>query len=127
MFYNNLYGPAEHGDGRLDQKRAECFLYAPAKKYFDARNVSVNTGSSDPFAYWNNATRGTVNLTACYVDPETLQMVVNPEKFSDDYGYANGLMYGEMLCNINNTSPASQNSDYRLFPIIIWFDPDYTE
>lgn len=127
LFYNNLYGPVEHGEGRLDQKRTECFLYAPAKKYFDARNVSVNTGSSDPFAYWNNASRGTVNLTACYVDPETLQMVVNPEKFSDDYGYANGLMYGEMLCNINNTSPSGQNSDYRLFPIIIWFDPDYTE
>ena len=130
LWYYNLHGPAEHLDGRLDQAGKDCFLYAPAAKYFAARNVAVNTGSADPFNYWSNATRGSqvaFGFTACYVDPTTLQMVVNPEKFSDDYGYADGVMFGEMLCNVNNNSPLSQNSNYRLFPIIIWFDPDYTE
>lgn len=127
IWWNNLYGPAEHADHRLDQGGNNTLLYRVAKKYWDASGRgNVNTGSSDPFNYWGNTTRGT-GFNACYIDPQTLQMVVNPEKFSDDYGYADGMMYGEMLCNINNTSPLSQNSSWRLFPIIIWFDPDYTE
>lgn len=124
VFYYNVDGPEEHIDGRA-QDGTDRFMYTVWKKYFDARNVPVNTGSPSPVSWYgdNNGEKGWLPFTACYNDPADLSIVVNPEKFSDDYGYGSGFISGQVQYNINNANPV--NAGTQCYPFIIWLDPSY--
>lgn len=126
-FYN-LYGPAEHtNDKRLNQDR-NGFLKTVWDKYYKAINQSANYGVRYPMTYWDNVAKNQLPYTGGYFRPEDLSLVINPEKFVDDYGYANGVM--TMITKFNsdglnpNTTTANTTQVTRL---IVWFDPDYTE
>lgn len=125
IYFYNISGPEQHLDGRPGDGKT-TFLYGVWDKYFSARNALVNTGSCSPVSYQGdkNGERGWLGLTACYMDPETLTMVVNPDKFSDDYGYANGIISGTMQYNINNIDPVNVGGT-ECFPLLIWLDPDF--
>ena len=125
IYFYNISGPEQHLDGRPGDGKT-TFLYGVWDKYFSARNALVNTGSCSPVSYQGdkNGERGWMGLTACYMDPETLTMVVNPDKFSDDYGYANGIISGTMQYNINNIDPVNVGGT-ECFPLLIWLDPDF--
>ena len=128
IYYYRLGGPQQHKDGRPGDGQ-DTFMYGVWVKYYSARNVlSPNTGSCSPVSYQGdrNGERGWLGLTACYVDPEDLSMVVNPEKFSDDYGYANGVVSGCMQYNINGIDPVNVGGT-ECFPILIWLDPAYNK
>ena len=128
IYYYRLGGPEQHKDGRPGDGR-DTFMYGIWTKYYSARNVlSPNTGSCSPVSYQGdrNGERGWLGLTACYVDPEDLAMVVNPEKFSDDYGYADGVVSGCMQYNFNGIDPVNVGGT-ECFPILIWLDPTYNK
>ena len=57
--------------------------------------------------------------------PEKLTLVVNPEKFRDEYGYADGVICGNMQYNIENNDPVQKGTE--CFPILLWLDPSYNE
>jgi hypothetical protein len=71
-----------------------------------------------------NGANGYLGLVGAYVEPETLQVVVNGDKFVDDYGYGHGVVIGQMQCNVNNIDPVNSGGK-DMFPILIWLDPTY--
>lgn len=127
IFFYRIAGPAQHKDGRPGDGK-DTFLYGIWEKYFSARNILTNTGSCSPVSYQadKNGENGRLGLLACYIDPQTLAMVVNPDKFLDDYGYANGIISGTMQYNFNNIDPVNIGGT-ECVPIIIWLDPDYNK
>ena len=114
-----------HKDGRPGDGN-DTFMYTVWNKYYSARNALTNTGACSPVSYYGdkNAERGWLGLTACYINPDDLTMVVNPDKFSDDNGYPSGVVIGTMQYNINNIDPVNTGGT-EIFPLIIWLDPDY--
>ena len=125
FYYYKLGGPEQHVEGKL---ATNTFLYSPWYKYYNALNKSVNTVACSPVSYYGdkNGERGTLGLTACYLQPGDLKMIINPEKFVDDYGYADGVMVGTMQYNLNNVDPVNTGGT-EVFPIIVWLDPSYTK
>lgn len=125
FYFYKLGGPEQHVEGKL---ATNTFLYAPWSKYFTALNKSVNTSANAPVSWYGdkNGERGTIGLTACYVQPGDLKLIVNPDKFIDDYGYADGCMMGTMQYNINNVDPVNTGGT-EIFPLIVWLDPSYTK
>ena len=125
FYFYKLGGPEQHVEGKL---ATNTFLYAPWSKYFTALNKSVNTSACAPVSWYGdkNGERGTISLTACYIQPGDLKLIVNPDKFVDDYGYADGCMRGTMQYNINNVDPVNTGGT-EVFPLIIWLDPSYTK
>lgn len=125
FYYYKFGGPEQHVEGKLANN---TFLYTPWYKYYTAFNKSVNTVACSPVSYYGdkNGERGTLGLTACYVQPGDLKMIINPEKFVDDYGYADGCMVGTMQFNLNNVDPVNTGGT-EVFPIIVWLDPSYTK
>lgn len=124
----NLYGPAEHtNDKRLNQDR-NGFLKIVWNKYYNSINQPANYGVRYPMTYWDNADKNQLSYTGGYFRAEDLRLVINPEKFVDEYGYANGIM--TMITKFNsdglnpNTTTANTSQVTRL---IVWFDPEYTE
>lgn len=71
-----------------------------------------------------NGERGYLGLCAAYVNPGDLKLVVNADRFVDDYGYGDGVVIGTMQYNVNNNNPVTSGAE--IFPIIIWLDPNYT-
>lgn len=127
VFFYNVDGPASHIDGRA-QDGTDRLMFKVWKKYYDARSIIVNTGSASPVSYYGdrNGERGWLPYTACYNDPSDLSIVVNPEKFSDEDGYASGFVSGQMQYNINNIDPVNTGGT-ECYPFIIWLDPTYNK
>lgn len=125
FYYYKFGGPEQHVEGKC---ATNTFLYAPWSKYFTALNKSVNTVAASPVSWYGdkNGERGTLGLTACYVQPGDLKLIVNPDKFVDDYGYADGCMMGTMQYNINNVDPVNTGGT-EIFPLVVWLDPSYTK
>ena len=126
IFFYNVDGPVEHIDGRA-QDGTDRLMYTVWKKYYDARNTVINTGSASPVSWYGdrNGERGWLPFTACYNDPADLSIVVNPDKFSDENGYASGFISGQMQFNINNNDPVTSGTE--CYPFIIWLDPTYNK
>lgn len=127
VFFYNVDGPAAHIDGRA-QDGTDRLMYKVWSKYYSARNTVINTGSASPVSWYGdrNGERGWLAFTACYNDPSDLSLVVNPDKFSDENGYASGFVSGQMQFNINNIDPVSTGG-YECYPFIIWLDPTYNK
>jgi len=125
VFFYNVDGPAAHIDGRA-QDGTDRLMYKVWNKYYSARNTVINTGSASPVSWYGdrNGERGWLAFTACYNDPLDLSLVVNPDKFSDENGYASGFVSGQMQFNINNIDPVNTGGN-ECYPFIIWLDPTY--
>ncbi|MBP5538968.1 MAG: DUF4958 family protein [Bacteroidales bacterium] len=127
VFFYNVGGPAEHMDGRA-QDGTDRFMYGVWNKYYSARNLAVNSQSCAPVSWYadRNGEKGWLPYCACYNDPADLSLVVNPDKFSDENGYASGFVSGQMQFNYNNTDPVNTGGS-ECYPIIIWLDPSYNK
>lgn len=132
--YYNFYGPEAHGvwDSKYGVMSAsnKNLLYTIWSNYASSTGTVINVSGSSPVGYWANKNylRNWLGNTACYVDATDLSMVVNPEKWQDDNGYANGAFVANMAFNINNNDPsANSNTDMQVLPIIVWLDDTYNK
>lgn len=123
--YYNINGPAEHINGQPSV--ANSFMFSVWKAYFDTiKDAAVNTGARKPMSYYDNTTQLAIPLG--YVDAANNQSVkMNPNKWQNDYGYANGVIIGEMTFTTDGKSAYlgdSKNTN-KIFPIAIWFDTKF--
>lgn len=119
-FYN-INGPASHLDGQPTVKTS--FMYSIWAAYFNAiGSSSVNTGARAPLSYYDNI--GKTSIPAAFVNNTDLSVVVNPDKWKDDAGFANGVMIGQMTYATNG-NPSSIGGGEKIFPLAIWFDTKF--
>lgn len=122
--YTNLNGPASHISGNLNETSTNTFIYSMWKSYYG--DGPVKAGEKNPMSYYKNesglaAALGYVNATkGCAV-------TINPGKWQDEAGYANGVFMGQMtfLTTGNATNEDINASKNTIFPIAIWFDTKF--
>ena len=115
--YYNVAGPASHVNGQPSV--AGAFLNTMWKNFYSAINIALNTGSRDPVSFYGRPGKESSRL--CY-PREDHAVLVNPEKWKDDAGYANGIFIGQITFGTTGTDPASAAAARRIFPLAIWFD-----
>ena len=127
--YRNLGGPAEHNETNygLVKNEESPFLKNVWERYFSAVGKTYNKGSRSPMSYWDNYANSWLDLAAGYVNKDDLRVVINPEKFVDQYGYADGVLHMIMKQSLTGESPHNDTKNQEVTPIVILFDPDYTE
>ena len=54
-------------------------------------------------------------------------LLYKSEKFVDQYGYADGVLHMIMKQSLTGESPHNDTKNQEVTPIVILFDPDYTE
>lgn len=121
--YYNINGPAEHKNGQPGGG-IDTFMYSLWKAYYESIGAaSVNTGQKWPLSYYDNTSRLAVPLG--YVDAtNNCAVKINPNKWQNEYGYANGVMIGQMtFVTDGNSSGVSSGS--QMFPLAIWFDTKF--
>lgn len=116
--YFNLNGPESHING---QPAAKGFLYNLWTTYFAGQGKPVNTGSRDPMSAFS----GSESLRLGYVDQSDFSVVVNPNKFRDDAGYANGVFTGQIIFGATSGDPSSAFNNNGDFPLFVWFDTQF--
>lgn len=116
--YFNFKGPESHLKG---QPKDKGFLYNLWSAYFEGLNKVVNTGSRDPMSYFS----GNESLRLGYVDQSDFVVVINPDKFRDDAGYANGFFSGQIIFGASAADPSSAYNNNGDFPVLVWFDTKF--
>ena len=125
----NLNGPSEHKEGRINGTQGmSTFLGTVWNQYYSAIGETP-TAKSNPMSWWYNYSNGRISLTGAYIDGENgLRLVVNPERFVDDYGYGDGIVDAICRFALNGLDPNSDTSGYcEAVPLLIWLDPTYEE
>lgn len=121
--YWNLNGPADHKNGAPDADKTATFLSHVWANYYSSINVAYNSGSRDPVSYYGRTAK--IANALGYIQPTTLGLYIAPEKFVDEYGYANGIFTGQITFSDTGADPASAKSPYQLFPLFVWFDTQF--
>lgn len=120
--YYNINGPVEHINGQPGGNNT--FMFSVWKAYYESIGLaSVNTGQKWPLSYYDNP--GRLASALGYVDAtNNCAVKVNPNKWLNDYGYANGVMIGQITF-VTNGNPSGVSSGSQMFPIAIWFDTKF--
>ncbi len=113
--YFNFFG--NHTSGA---PAAGNFAGSVWETYFEVTKTTLNYGSRNPMSYYANPTR--LETAAAYVDPNTREIVVNPNKWVQNGEPANGAMTGQITFGTDGKDPQSGSS---VFPIILWFDKNF--
>ena len=121
--YYNINGPAEHKNGQPGGGN-DTFMYSLWKAYYESIGVaSVNTGQKWPLSYYDNTSRLAAPLG--YVDAtNNCAVKINPNKWLNEYGYANGVMIGQMTF-VTDGNSGGVSSGSSMFPLAIWFDTKF--
>lgn len=121
--YYNINGPAEHKNGQPSGGN-DTFMYSLWKAYYESIGVaSVNTGQKWPLSYYDNTSRLAAPLG--YVDAtNNCAVKINPNKWQNEYGYANGVMIGQMTF-VTDGNSGGVSSGSQMFPLAIWFDTKF--
>lgn len=119
--YYNLAGPESHIDGQ--PSTADSFLHTLWAAYFAAINKAINTGSRDPVSAYGRP--GTESSRPCYFRESDHALLVNPEKWKDDAGYANGIFIGQVTFGTTGTDPQAAAAERRIWPVATWFDTEF--
>ena len=114
--YWNLDGPAQHVNGRPNVSGS--FM----NSLWIAAGSGNNTGARKPMSYIDNV--GNTGLALGYVDPDDNAVVINPYKFTNDYGPANGIFLGTMTYATDGNT-ASVSGGTESIQLFIWFDTDF--
>ena len=120
--YWNLNGPASHNNGAPNADKT-TFLSTVWSTYYSSINVAYNTSSRDPISSYGRPLH--IAKTAGYLRQEDLALYIAPEKFMDDNGYANGIFTAQVVFGSDGKDPAGAKDPYRLFPLFVWFDPNF--
>lgn len=113
--YYNFFGTQVNG-----VPAAGTFMGSIWDKYAASKNANPNYGSRDPLSYYANQT--TLTLAMAYVDPATLELVVSPNKWTNNGEAANGAMVGQITFGLDGKDPQAGSG---LFPIVLWFDTKF--
>lgn len=119
--YTNLEGPSSHVSGALNSSATGTFIYGMWRNYYG--DGAVNAGAKAPVSYYDNESGLTKAL--CYVNAaRSCAVTVNPGKWQDEAGYANGVFFGQMTFLTTGTATGSEinSSKNQIFPLAIWFD-----
>ena len=116
--YYNVAGPDSHINGQPSV--ADGFLHTLWDVFFKSIGKAINTGARAPASIWD--TNGTADAKICYVRKEDHALVVNPGKWKDDAGYANGVFMGQITFGTDGADPQGADGPRRIFPVAIWFD-----
>lgn len=82
----------------------------------------ANYGSKDPVSYFSN--KSDLSKALLYVDNANgYSVVVNPNKWYND-GWADGVFSGQMTFSMDESTI---NNGTQIFPMVVWFDKDYTK
>ena len=119
--YYNINGPAEHKDGQPSV--AGSFMNTVWGVYWSALNKTNNTGARGPMSYIDNTN---YSLPLGYVNQDDNNRVkINPNKWMDENGYANGIMIGQMTFATDGNNASVGPSGNQMFPIAIWLDEKF--
>lgn len=133
--YYNINGPDSHKDGRPQTTSTTVvpFLKNMWDKYKNDNGglPTVNHGSKAPLSYYLNyagytgkaGTNDPQNALA-YIDPVTFAVIVNPNKWILDGAYANGVLSGQMIFQINGVAK-DINKGKTVNLVWIWFDEKF--
>ena len=119
--YYNVNGPVGHVNGQ--PSNTESFMYSIWKAYYSAiGSPSINTGARAPMSYLDN--KNQTSILAGYVNNTNYSVVINPDKWKDDNGYANGVFIGQMTFATDGVEGSVGNGT-QIFPLAIWFDTKF--
>lgn len=116
--YYNVAGPESHVNGQPSV--ADGFLHTLWAAFYASINVAINTGSRDPVSCYGR--KGTESARPCYFRMDDHALIVNPEKWKDEAGYANGVFIGQITFGTDGADPAGAAAPRRIFPLAVWFD-----
>ncbi len=116
--YYNVAGPDSHINGQPSV--ADGFLHTLWAAFYASINVAINTGSRDPVSCYGR--KGTESARPCYFRMDDHALIVNPGKWKDDAGYANGVFIGQITFGTDGADPAGAAGPRRIFPLAVWFD-----
>lgn len=116
--YYNINGPEEHISGQTNNKNNPTFMNTLWQAYYAPK--TPNYGQKWPLSYYDDATNMAKKLG--YVDEsKNFAVTINPNKWQDEYGYANGVMIGQITF-IKDGNSKNVSNGKQIFPIAIWFD-----
>lgn len=119
--YWNINGPAEHIDGQ--PSKAGSLMNSLWTAYYKELNKQPNTGQRWPCSWIDDNTNMSRKLA--YVDKDkNWAHVVNPNKWQNDYGFANGIFIGQITFAVDGTT-ASVAGGSQIFPVAVWFDTKF--
>ena len=130
--YWNINGHEKHLNGAAAKGDNTKFLSRVWAAYCQACGFVYDSeaGSRKAVSYYENYEKNTngkgdLNKAAAYIRGEDLALHINPEKFMDEYGYANGIFTGQVTLGLDGKDPQKANDPYRLFPLFVWFDTNF--
>lgn len=130
--YWNINGHEKHLNGAAAKGDNTKFLSRVWAAYCQACGFFYDSeaGSRKAVSYYENYEKNTngkgdLNKAAAYIRGEDLALHINPEKFMDEYGYANGIFTGQVTLGLDGKDPQKANDPYRLFPLFVWFDTNF--
>ncbi len=124
-FYN-INGPETQIDG--NRKVENSYMRYMWKYYYTViiGGHVVNYGAKNPMSYYANTKKG-YNLSQAlgYVDKESLQIVINPNKWYDANGVpAKGAVIGQITF-VTDGKVEGVNKGKKIFPVCIWLDDNF--
>lgn len=119
--YTNLNGPSSHVSGTLKAGATTTFIYSMWQSYYG--DGVVNAGAKAPMSYYENESGLTRALGYVNVS-KGCAVTINPGKWQDESGYANGVFFGQMTF-VTDGNSANINSGSGIFPLAIWFDTKF--
>lgn len=137
--YYNINGTDKDGVAFVDgAPKAETFLGHIWDKFTEDTGLNlnkgaVNYGSKTPVSYYDGnqdqstkeffkKTEEQLNLSPAYVSPEDRSIVVNPDLWLYNGGWADGVFTGQITYT---TDSSAVNNGKQIFPIAIWLDPTF--
>lgn len=130
--YWNINGHEKHLNGAAAKGDNTKFLSRVWAAYCQACGFFYDSeaGSRKAVSYYENYEKNTngkgdLNKAAAYIRGEDLALHINPEKFMDEYGYANGIFTGQVTLGLDGKDPQKASNPYRLFPLFVWFDTNF--
>ena len=110
--YYNINGPPS---------KASSFMNKLWNSYYDPK--TPNYGQKWPLSYYDDTSSMAKKLG--YVDAsKNCAITINPNKWQDEKGYANGVMIGQITFVKDGNSKNVSNGN-QIFPIAIWFDTKF--
>lgn len=130
--YWNINGHEKHLNGAAAKGDNTKFLSRVWAAYCQACGFFYDSeaGSRKAVSYYENYEKNTngkgdLNKAAAYIRGEDLALHINPEKFMDEYGYANGIFTGQVTLGLDGKDPQKASNPYKLFPLFVWFDTNF--
>lgn len=121
--YANIAGPESHVAGRPGDGD-DRFLKQMWNYYRTMVNPGTTDASRDPVSYFTQT--NSYNGKILYIDnKDYFNLVVNPNIWRNEDGWANGFYIGQMIFCEDSVDPTTQNDGVRRFLSVVWFDEKF--